>query len=84
MVAEIIKTAAPEDFITDVLSESGYSDFKVKKTELTAIIYNKKDGTNYTTLRFTTTFAGDSSTGFADMTCNAFVDNLTGEWLGEY
>ena len=82
MVPEILKTSDPKDFITDVLTESGYSDFKVLKTELVAVLYNVKDGSNYTTLRFQTTFK--DSSGWEEMTCSVYVDNLTGEWQGEY
>lgn len=82
MVPEIVKTSDPRDFITDVLTESGYSDFKVLKTELVAVLYNVKDGSNYTTLRFQTTF--EPSAGWDVMMCSVYVDNLTGEWQGEY
>ena len=82
MVPEIVKTSDPRDFITDVLTESGYSDFKVLKTDLVAVLYNVKDGSNYTTLRFQTTFKEPE--GRDVMMCSVYVDNLTGEWQGEY
>ena len=82
MVPEIVKTSDPKDFITDVLTESGYSDFKVLKTELVAVLYSVKDGSNYTTLRFQTTFKEPG--GWEEMMCSVYVDNLTGEWQGEY